>query len=131
MRSVSVNEITREELFRAWDDFDKKIARESKGVDISQIIVDELYSSHMKKRPDVLKLELSLDMYSVDDEEMDILKKYGKVDRGITREVLVPASMTLHALHYVIMRAFGWQNSHLHHFRLPAQVFQEITGGKN
>ena len=85
----------------------------------------------MKKSPDVLKLELSLDMYSVDDEEMDILRKYGKVDRGITREVLVPANITLHALHYVIMRAFGWQNSHLHHFRLPAQVFQEITGGKN
>ena len=131
MQSVSVNEIQREELFKAWDDFDKKIARESKGVDISQITVDELYSSHMKKRPDVLRLELSLDMYSVDEEEMDTLRKYGKVDRGIIREVLVPASMTLHALHYVIMCAFGWQNSHLHHFRLPAQVFQEITGGKN
>ncbi|MCR5604969.1 MAG: hypothetical protein K6G27_14890 [Lachnospiraceae bacterium] len=57
---MSVNEITREELFKAWDDFDKEIARESKGVDISQITVDELYSSHMKKSPDVLKLELSL-----------------------------------------------------------------------
>lgn len=29
----------------------------------------------MKKRPDVLKLELSPDMYSVDEEEMDILRK--------------------------------------------------------
>lgn len=75
MQPVSVNEITREELFKAWDDFDKKIARESKGVDISQITVDELYSSHMKKSPDVLKLELSLDMYSIDEEEMDTLRR--------------------------------------------------------
>ena len=86
---MSVNEIQSEELYKAWDDFDKKIARESKGVDITQITVDGLYSSHMKRHPDVLKLELSLDMYSVDEEEMDILRKYGKVDRGIIREVLV------------------------------------------
>ena len=74
-----------------------------------------------------LKLRLSLDIEGAD---MEVLKKYGKVKDGITREVLVPAEMTLHALHFVIQRAFGWQNSHLHHFHLPDPIFQRLTGNR-
>lgn len=69
-----------------------------------------------------LKLELN-----IDGADMDVLKKYGRVKEGITREVLVPADISLHALNYVIQKAFGWQNSHLHHFSLPDGKFNNLT----
>lgn len=72
----------------------------------------------------VYKLHLELDTEGAD---FEALKKYGKVKNGITRDVLVPADMTLHALHYVIQRLFGWQNSHLHHFELTENVFLKFT----
>lgn len=75
------------------------------------------WQEDMKKREfKVIRLKLEL---NIDGADMDILKKYGKVKDGITREVLAPADINLHALHYVIQKAFGWQNSHLHHFLLP------------
>ena len=85
----------------------------------------EEWKADMKKREfKVIRLSLEL---NVDGADMDVLKKYGKVKQGITREILAPADINLHALHYVIQRAFGWQNSHLHHFRLPDAVFSELT----
>ncbi len=110
---------------------DKRIAEESKRANISGFTTEELYSTHMVKRPEVLKLKLALDMEYVNDDDMEVLRKYGKAEKGITREILVPADMTLHALNYAILRAFGWQNSHLHRFSLPKEVFQKLTGGKN
>lgn len=77
--------------------------------------------------PKVMKLKLSLDMSHLDAEEMEILRTYGKVEEGITRTVLVPACMSLHALHYLINQAFGWQNSHLHHFSLTEEIEKELT----
>ncbi len=123
--------ISKEEISVAREEYDKKFADESKKVNVSAFTTEELYGSHMRKRPEVLKLELALDMDGLRSEDMDILKRYSKVEKGITREILIPADMTLHALNYVIFRAFGWQNSHLHHFRLPKEVFQKLTGGKN
>ena len=79
----------------------------------------------------VLKLRLSLNLEETDVKDRVVLNRYGKVKQGIIREVLVPADITLHALHYVIQRAFGWQNSHLHQYLLPEEVFQKMTGGKN
>lgn len=72
----------------------------------------------------VLKLRMELD---IDGADMDVLKRYGKVKEGITREILVPANITLHALHYVIQKSFGWQNSHLHHFSLRENTFYKLT----
>ncbi len=72
----------------------------------------------------IYKLHLELNMDGVD---MEVLKKYGKVKSGISRDILVPSDITLHALHYVIQRAFGWQNSHLHHFELPNEIFEKMT----
>ena len=70
---------------------------------------------------DVLRLHLELDMQYTDEEEMEILKKYGAVDQTISRDILVPGDITLHALNYAILRMFGWQNGHLHlhNFSLP------------
>lgn len=79
----------------------------------------------------VLKLRLSLNLEETDVKDRVVLNRYGKVKQGIIREILVPADITLHALHYVIQRAFGWQNSHLHQYLLPEEVFQKMTGGKN
>lgn len=65
------------------------------------------------------------------DEELRVLRSYGKLkdDKSITRDVVVPIEMPLYALHYMIQRAFGWQNSHLHRFRLPQDRFLKITKG--
>ena len=129
VRSIKI--IEREELDAARKASDKRIAEASKKANLSELTTEELYGTHMVKKPEVLKLKLALDMEYVDESDMEVLRKYGKVDKGITREILVPASITLHALNYVILRSFGWQNSHLHRFCLPKNVFQALTGGKN
>ena len=81
----------------------------------------------------VLRLHMeSYDEYSndiIDAADTEIFRKYGKVEYGksISRDVIVPADIPLYALHYVIQRAFGWQNSHLHQFYLPDERFKMIT----
>lgn len=77
----------------------------------------------------VMRLHLELNLDDLSPREMEILQKYGKVEKGVMRDVLVPDTMTLHALHYVIQKVFGWQNSHLHHFSLPEEIFQMCTEG--
>ena len=69
---------------------------------------------------------------SREDETVEELHRYGGVQYGdhISRDILVPGDLQLWALHYVIQRAFGWQNSHLHRFYLPEKRFQALTGGK-
>lgn len=47
--------------------------------------------------------------------------------KAISRDILVPANMTLHALDYAILRVFGWQNSHLHSFYLPSDIYEFMT----
>ncbi|MCI7792247.1 MAG: plasmid pRiA4b ORF-3 family protein, partial [Lachnospiraceae bacterium] len=61
-----------------------------------------------EKRDRVLKLHLELDMKYVNEEEMQVLKKYGAVKNSISRDILVPSDITLHALNYAILRMFGW-----------------------
>ena len=78
-------------------------------------------------RPIALKLHLELNMDGITTHERRMLEKYGKVKQSISRDVIVPAEMTLRALHYVIQRAFGWQNSHLHYFKFPDDVFDKLT----
>ena len=129
IRSIKI--IKDDELQAARIESDTRIAAESLSEDLSGLTTDQLYNDHMVKRPEVLKLKLSLDMEYVDDADMEVLRKYGKVENGITREILVPADITLHALNYAILRSFGWQNSHLHRFCLPKETFQKLTGGKN
>ena len=129
LRSIKI--IEDDELQATHTESDNRIAAESLLEDLSGLTTEQLYNDHMVKRPEVLKLKLSLDMEYVDDDDMEVLRKYGKVEQGITREILVPADITLHALNYAILRAFGWQNSHLHRFCLTKEGFQKLTGGKN
>ena len=64
------------------------------------------------------------------DEEREEFLRLAKAKRGISRTVLLPGEMTLHAMHYMILRLFGWQNEHLHRFAIPKDVFDGLTGGK-
>ncbi len=78
----------------------------------------------------VLRLHLELVNYFSDGEK-EVLKKYGKsISGGITRDILIPDSMLLHNLHYVIQKAFGWQNSHLHDFTYKKEVLDRLTFNK-
>ena len=82
------------------------------------------------KRPIALKLHLELDMDGCDERDMKVLRKHSKVKNAISRDIIVPADITLHSLHYAIQKLFGWQNSHLHHYEFPEEVFSELTQGR-
>ena len=77
----------------------------------------------------MLKLHLEL-MYELEEAEREVLRKYGKVRERISWDILVPADMPLHNLHYAIQKAFGWQNSHLHHFTYEDELLENLFGGK-
>ncbi len=77
--------------------------------------------------PYAIKIHLELDRKEVDEKEKCILAKYGKMIHGISRDIVVPGDMTLHSLHYVINRAFGWQNSHLHSFHPYKEDYNRMT----
>lgn len=85
----------------------------------------------MAKKEAVILLQLKLSSEWYDEHETHVLKKYADVadDLSITRTVLIPADMTLHSLHYTIQRLFGWQNSHLHSFKLEDKDFERLTDG--
>lgn len=67
------------------------------------------------------------DMAMPEAERLELLY-YAKAESAIAREVLLPGCMNLHALHYLIQRLFGWQDSHLHNFALHPEIFCDMTG---
>lgn len=85
--------------------------------------------------PGVLKLrfELVAPYYSrrrgldMEPEEKKKFLRHAKAKEGIIREALVHGETNLHALHYMIQKLFGWQNSHLHHYSLTDADFDKIT----
>lgn len=89
-----------------------------------------------KKAPSVYKLRLELVQdedgtpISLSAEDEELLCKYAKFKASFCREILVPAEMTLHGLHYAIQRLFGWQNSHLREFSLMPADFFALTNGE-
>lgn len=78
---------------------------------------------------DPIRLNLKLKNDWDDEEAQRLLRKYGRSSSGntIERDILIPPDITLHSLHYAIQRLFGWQNSHLHSFRLPEETYQKLT----
>ena len=86
-----------------------------------------------KKKPFAMHLHMQLRESQLDAmpaDEAKILAKYGAVTKSISRDVIVPSSLALHQMHYLINMAFGWTNSHLHNFQLPEPLFQTLTEGK-
>ena len=87
-------------------------------------------SMENKKRKVDNVICLHLELMDSEVEGMDDpIVKYGKTKKSISRDVLVPGDITLHALHYVILKLFGWQNGHLHSFSLLNEDFENLTGG--
>ena len=97
---------------------------------IEKIIEGDTQMKENNQNLNILKLHLELDMEYVDEKEKELLKKHGYMKNSISRDILAPSDITLHALHYVILRAFGWQNGHLHHFSLPEDIFAALTDNR-
>ncbi len=53
--------------------------------------------------------------------------KLAKAEKGISRTVIISGNMTLHSMHYMIQRLFGWQNAHFHNFSLSRKLFGELV----
>lgn len=83
----------------------------------------------MRKIDNVICLHLELADSEVEGMD-DPIVKYGKTKKSISRDVLVPGDITLHSLHYVILKLFGWQNGHLHSFSLVEDDFEKLTDGR-
>lgn len=84
---------------------------------------------NFENRPVALKLHLELSLDNCSEQDIEVLRKYGKMQNAISRDIIVPADMTLHSLHYAIQKLFGWQNEHLHHYEFPEEIFNELTQG--
>ncbi|NLV84510.1 MAG: hypothetical protein GXY60_08100 [Spirochaetales bacterium] len=86
-----------------------------------------------KKAHYAMQLHLELrdsQLKSMPANEAKILAKYGGVVKSISRDIIVPSSLALHQLHFLINVAFGWTNSHLHNFQLPEPLLQVLTEGR-
>lgn len=85
----------------------------------------------MTKRQKTTKaMRLKLELQGVDEECLAVLRQFCGAKEGYSREILAPAEMTLHGLHYAIMRLFGWLNGHLHRFSLPQKDMDAFTQGE-
>ena len=93
-------------------------------------VLEEIAGSRLPPEPDgVMRLHLELCDDDASVEEKNTIKTLSGLEYGdrITRDILVPADLPLYALHYVIQRAFGWQNSHLYEYTLPQELNVPIT----
>lgn len=101
---------------------------------VSQRSVEDLERISGERLPaepyDVMRLNMEL--VCDDEDEIEVFKKYGSVKYGntISRDCLVPINIPLYAVHYLIQRLFGWQNSHLHSFELDEDVRDRVTCDK-
>ena len=78
-----------------------------------------------------IRLHLSLTNENLSEDDQAVLRRFGRSSTGysIERDILIPHDITLHSLHYAIQRLYGWQNSHLHCYKLPEDVYRRLTGG--
>ncbi|OQC16100.1 MAG: Plasmid pRiA4b ORF-3-like protein [Lentisphaerae bacterium ADurb.Bin082] len=92
--------------------------------------IDEETTAMTKRQKTTKVVRLKLELQGIDDEYLAVLRQYCGAKDGYSREILAPAEMTLHGLHYAIMRLFGWLNGHLHRFSLPQKSMDALTHGK-
>ena len=94
-------------------------------------ILEEIAGNRLPPEPrEVMRLHMELYSDYESEDIKETLHQYGGVKCGdrISRDVVVPSDLPLYALHYVIQRAFGWENSHLHQFTLPNDRMLAMTG---
>lgn len=125
-KSLSEEEKDRLELLRYATGKFPGALRDRNEKDLEQIAGDRL----PPEPANVIRLHMEVYSDYRNDDEVEVFRKYGKLEHGdcISRDVIVPEDIPLYALHYVIQRAFGWQNSHLHKFELPDERFDILTG---
>lgn len=125
----------------AWsDDFRKRNKRAADAQVVPSATENEIVKRQEKldmekewvtsNLPIAVKLHIELEANDVSEQNISTLKKYAKMKNKISRDILVPGDITLDALHYVIQKLFGWQNSHVHHFYLPEDAFEKVTQNK-
>jgi hypothetical protein len=90
--------------------------------------LEEIYGQKLPYEPrEMIRLHLELDANFSEDEK-EIMHKYGSMEGDtISRDILVSDDLPLYALHYVIQRAFGWENSHMHCFSMPVEMVEKLT----
>ena len=99
----------------------------SKQIFQSKNNIDEETMTMTKRQKTTKVMRLKLELQGIDDEYLAVLRQHCGVKEGYSREILAPAEMTLHGLHYAIMRLFGWLNGHLHRFTLPPKSMDAFT----
>lgn len=120
-------------------DFDKALKNGANGsgnINVKPHTEEELESNPFLNSESVFRLRLELvdhfiygggEFFEADEKKKFL--KLAKANEGIVREVLVPSTMNLHSMHYMIQRLFGWQNGHLHNFSIAKEQFDALTGG--
>lgn len=96
--------------------------------DRNTLDLQELYGEDLPYEPrEMIRLHLELDA-DFSDAEKEVMHKYGAMEgETISRDIVVSDDLPLYALHYVIQRAFGFTNSHLHRFYLSDERVEKFT----
>ena len=84
-------------------------------MDRNTLDLEELYGERLPYEPqELLRLHVEL-IANFSEEEKEIMHKYGGMKgETISRDIIVSDDLPLYALHFVIQRAFGFNNAHLH-----------------
>ena len=90
--------------------------------------LEEMYGEKLPYEPrEMIRLHLELEA-DFTDEEKEVMHQYGGMEGDtISRDIVVSDDLPLYALHYVIQRAFGFTNSHLHRFYMDKERTEMFT----
>ena len=90
--------------------------------------LEEMYGEELPFEPrEMIRLHLEL-IADFNEDEKEIMRRYGAMEgETISRDIVVSDDLPLYALHYVIQRAFGFTNSHLHRFYMSEDHVEKFT----
>lgn len=97
-------------------------------MDRNTLDLEELYGERLPYEPqELLRLHVEL-IADFSEEEKEIMHKYGGMKgETISRDIIVSDDLPLYALHFVIQRAFGFNNAHLHRFTMSQENVEKFT----
>lgn len=144
--SLCVHEIDRDGFLRDWNQMVSDLNRQYK-IDKNNLNVSrydhritasgKTLDYKTKKRSLWVHLELLKSMDAdtgkpvlPSGDDLNDLKKYAHVQgKTISRDIIIPASMPLYALHFTIQRLFGFECSHMYDFRFTDRRLMELCAG--
>jgi len=99
---------------------------------LQEKIVKERRTKTMNVSDGLLRLRMELSFWDLYGDVKASFKKHGnlKVCDTITRDVVVPTTMTLCQLHFVIQKSFNWLWYHMHDFCLFDEDYEKIVRNK-